>query len=341
MFYKNKVILAILIAICSIYPASTSVAKPSSAPFRWEAVKYKGHHYVTVRSLANFYYFTQVKRGKTIVLENKEHRMILNVGSKQCRLNGILFILSRAVTYHKGHYLFSRTDLNNLIDPTIRPYRNRKARPFNTVVIDAGHGGRDSGSSGYFNNEKFYTLKVARMLRDRLKKIGYRVVMTRDSDVYITLANRVKIANRYPHAIFICIHFNSGQSKAHGIETYTVSPVGIPHIGRSHQARDDHSVPGNMADSASVALATGVHSRVLMYLNNSRYGNFGALDRGIKHARFNVLSGIKIPAILIEGGFLSNRSEAAKINTYQYQKALADAIVRGITVYQHAIRSRR
>ena len=91
-------------------------------------------------------------------------------------------------------------------------------------------------------------------------------------------------------------------------------------------------------DSASIALATAVHSRALLYLNDVTYGNnFRIADRGIKRARFNVLTGIRIPAILVEGGFLSNRSEAGKVHSGAYQQTLANAIVRAVDVYRGSV----
>ncbi len=300
--------------------------------FRWEAVSYKGNNYVTLRSLKQFFNFQEKHEGKKIILEDRHFKITIKVGSKECYMNRVLFILSHAPTIHKGQVLISRTDLNTLIDPVIRPAFIKRARNFKTVVIDPGHGGKDPGSRGYYSDEKYYTLKVARLLRDMLQRKGYNVVMTRDSDVFISLANRVRIANRYPNAIFICIHFNSGQSKAHGIETFTISPVGVPHLGRSYRPGDSKAVPGNIMGSASIALATAVHSRTLMYLHK-----YNMADRGIKHARFNVLTGIKIPAILLEGGFLSNRTEATKIHSLTYQKALASGIVRAIDIYRSAI----
>jgi len=329
-FHAISFIFLTVFVFCLSSPQSEA-----QGAFRWEAVSYKGHDYVTLRSVTKFYYFKQTQQGKNIILEDAHFKITFKVGSKGCYMNRVLFILSHAPTTHKGRILISRTDLNNLIDPVIRPTFIKQAKNFKTVVIDAGHGGKDSGSSGYYSNEKVYTLKVARILRDMLQRKRYNVVMTRDSDVYISLANRVRIANRYPNAIFVCIHFNSGQSKAHGIETFTISPVGVPHLGRGHRPRDERAVPGNIMGSASVALATAVHSRTLMYLHR-----FNMADRGIKHARFNVLTGIKIPAILLEGGFLSNRTEATKIHSLTYQQTLASALVRAIDIYRGAINQR-
>ena len=223
-----------------------------------------------------------------------------------------------------------------------RPESIGNADRVQKVIIDAGHGGKDPGSLGPYDNEKVYTLKIARLVRDILQSKGYRVVMTRDSDVFVSLANRVNIANKYKNAIFISIHFNSSDNAgASGIETFTISPVGVPHMGRGVRAGDFQTVPGNVMDSASIMLATAVHSRSLLYLSNDRSrNNFRMNDRGIKRARFDVLTGIKIPAILFEGGFLSNRVEARKVHTPAYQQALADAIARAVDVYRTSITRR-
>ncbi|MCP5535151.1 MAG: N-acetylmuramoyl-L-alanine amidase [Akkermansiaceae bacterium] len=288
--------------------------------------------------MKSFYYFTKIKYGSVITLENSKVKMEIQPGTQQCRMNGVLFILSHPVISYNGRYLLSRTDLVKLVDPVMRPTYIRNAHTFNTVVVDAGHGGKDPGSRGFYSDEKVYTLKMARLVRDMLQKRGYKVVMTRDSDVFISLANRVSIANKYPGAIFVSIHFNSGNSRANGIETFTISPVGVPHMGRGVRSRDYNMVPGNIMDSASIALATAVHSRTLLYLNNPQYGNnFKIEDRGIKRARFNVLTGIKIPAVLFEGGFLSNRAEAAKVHSSAYQQTLAASIVRAIDVYKASV----
>lgn len=318
--------------------------------FKWETSKHKGADYVTLRSVKTFYFFDKITYGSSIVLyrskriqqgkKTVEVEMKFRSGSNSCVMNGVLFVLSHPVVKKSGRYLISRTDLVKLVDPVLRPSHIRNAKPFKTVVIDAGHGGSDSGSLGFYKvNEKYYTLKVARMIRDQLQKLGYRVVMTRDSDVFVSLANRVRIANKYPNAIFISIHFNSGgNSRANGIETFTISPVGVPHMGRGVRQGDFRMVPGNITDSASIALATAAHSRTLLYLNESKYGNnFKIEDRGIKRARFNVLTGIRIPAILLEGGFISNRTEARKIHSSAYQQTLAAAVVRAVNVYRKSI----
>ncbi|WP_227021489.1 N-acetylmuramoyl-L-alanine amidase family protein [Oceaniferula marina] len=341
MIVYHRAILPFFFTLFLLLTSSHTTRAQSS--FKWEAVTYKGQSCVTLRSLEKFYFFKRTIKSKTITLENAKVKMIIRSGSQECRMNNVLFKLSHPIVPYKGDYLLSRTDLSNIVDPVMRPTYIKQAPHFSTVIIDAGHGGRDPGTRGYFSHEKEYTLKVARLARDMLQKKGYRVVMTRNSDVYLSLANRVNIANRYaPNAIFISIHFNSGQSKANGIETFTISPIGVPHMGRGYRPRDSRAVPGNIMGSASVALATAVHSRTLMYLNNRQYGNnFNISDRGIKHARFNVLTGIKIPAILLEGGFLSNRAEAGKVHSNAYQVTMARALVRAVDVYRGSISRKR
>jgi len=338
MIRYQRAIPTLLIAVCILLSKGTRCLAQETSSHKWETVKYNGMDYVTIRSVKSFYGFEKIKYGAVITMENAKVKMEVRPKTQRCRMNGVLFILSEPVVAYNGRYLLSRTDLVKLVDPVLRPTYIRGARPFKTVVIDAGHGGKDPGSLGPYENEKVYTLKVAQLVRDMLQQRGYQVVMTRNSDVFISLANRVRIANKYPGAIFLSIHFNAGNSLANGIETFTISPVGVPHMGRGIRPRDYEMVPGNTMDSASIALATAVHSRSLLYLNNKSYGNnFRIEDRGIKRARYNVLTGIRIPAILLEGGFLTNRTEASKVNSSAYQKTLASAIVRAVDVYRDSI----
>ena len=336
MIQRHSVFLTIVLILCVSLSYVMSV--DAKDDFSWEQIKHNGQEYVSLRSLKTFYFFDKITFGSKITLENKSYKMIVKSGSQECRLNGVLFILSHPIVSKDGRYLLHYTDLVKLIDPVFRPASIPNANAFNSVVVDAGHGGHDSGAKGIFGSEKVYTLKLAKLLRDQLQARGYKVIMTRATDVFVSRSNRVAMANRFPNAIFISLHFNSAHSAAKGVETFTVSPVGVPHLGRGVRDGDYRSVPGNIADSASIALATAVHGRALLYLNDARNGNnFRMIDRGIKRARFDVLQGIKIPAVLFEGGFLSNREEAAKVNSLAFQKTLAAALVKAVDVYRGAI----
>jgi len=168
-----------------------------------------------------------------------------------------------------------------------------------TVVIDAGHGGHDRGGiPGQRIAEKDMTLDVAQRLRNVLAASGYRVVMSRDSDVFVSLPTRVAIANSYRNAIFVCIHFNATQrSGAGGIETYFYS-------------RD------------SLQLASAIHSYVA--------GGAPSSNRGVRRRGFYVLRKTNIPAVLVECGFLTNPTEAAYAGSASYRQKLAEEIAAGV-----------
>src|SRR5213596_3896650 len=168
-----------------------------------------------------------------------------------------------------------------------------------TVVIDAGHGGYDRGGiPGQRIAEKDMTLDVAQRLRNVLAASGYRVVMTRDSDVFVPLGGRVAIANSYRNAIFVCIHFNAtGRSGASGIETYFYSRASLP-------------------------LASAIHYYVT--------GGAPSANRGVRPRGYYVLRRTSIPAVLVECGFLTNPTEAAYAQSASYRQKLAEEIASGV-----------
>ena len=172
-------------------------------------------------------------------------------------------------------------------------------REFSTVVIDAGHGGFDRGGiPGQRVPEKVMALDVAQRLEKRLQQAGYRVIMTRDSDVFIPLGERVRIANSYRDAVFVCIHFNSAtRAGANGIETYYYS-------------------------NNSAALAAHIHRQVVSGTTSD--------NRGIRRRGYYVLRRTSIPAILVECGFLTNPTEAQLALESGYRQRLADRIADGV-----------
>src|SRR6266496_1688190 len=170
---------------------------------------------------------------------------------------------------------------------------------YTTVVIDPGHGGFDRGGiPGQQLPEKMMTLDVSLRLKPLLEKAGYKVVLTRDTDVFVPLGTRVAMANSYPNAIFVCIHFNSAtRSGANGIETYFYSTESAP-------------------------LAASIHSALV--------GGAPSDNRGVRRRGYFVLRRTTIPAVLIECGFLTNPTEAQYAQTNAYRQKLAEEIARGI-----------
>jgi N-acetylmuramoyl-L-alanine amidase len=179
------------------------------------------------------------------------------------------------------------------------PSVKNTTKTFTTVVVDAGHGGKDSGAyrrSG--PPEKMVTLDVAQRLERRLRESQIKTVMTRDSDVFIPLNDRVAMENTQKNAIFVSIHFNdSRKRKTHGFETYY-------HSG------------------ASFDLANRIQQKLITIPNSA--------NGGIHTANFRVLRLASCPAVLVECGYLSNRSEGNQARDSEYRELLADRIAEAI-----------
>lgn len=299
----------------------------------WDIAKIEGHEYVSVESVKQFYSFTKISRsGPSIVLENAKVEMKLNAGGNECLMNGVKFVFSNPVAMIGEKAYISRVDLAKLIDPVLRPNFIQNAGDFRTVILDAGHGGKDPGATNALGNESDYNLKVAGLVKSLLVAKGFKVVMSRQSDVYLSLQERVELANAVKEsAIYVSIHFNSGSRAARGIETFTLSPPGVSHYGSDWKATDNQTRAGNEHDSANIALATSVHGSILRRLGKNTF------DRGIKRARFSVLSGVRHPAILLEGGFMSHPYEARLIENETYRAAIAAGTVDAIGKYRFAV----
>ncbi len=324
------VVMAFAVAVPSAQAAPPGAAKSVSG---WDMAKIGNRDYVSVDSIRRFYQFAAIKRsGKSISLENPKVVMKLTVDGQECFMNGMKFVFSHPVMEQGGKAYVSRVDLSKLIDPVLRPNFIKNAGSFQTVILDAGHGGKDPGAINSLGTEASYNLILAEKTRMLLARKGFKVVMTRESDRYLTLQERVNIANSVrDSAIFISIHFNAGGRHARGIETFTLSPPGVSHYGRGLIASDLSARAGNQQDSANIALATAVHGSLLKRLGHVTF------DRGVKRARFTVLSGVRHPAILMEGGFMSHPYEARLIKDEKYQNALANGLVDAILKYRHAV----
>jgi N-acetylmuramoyl-L-alanine amidase len=176
---------------------------------------------------------------------------------------------------------------------------NDTSRSFGTVVVDAGHGGKDNGAYRRFGGaEKIATLDVAKRLERKLHESQIKTVMTRSTDVFIPLDERVAIENAQKNAIFVSIHFNDSRRRGiHGFETYY------------HSAN-------------SFDLAHRIQSKLITLPHSA--------NRGVHTANFRVLRLAKYPAVLVECGFLSNRLEGGEARDAEYREELADKIAEAI-----------
>ena len=179
------------------------------------------------------------------------------------------------------------------------------------IVVDAGHGGLDYGTKakGPYCVEKRVALETAKLVRKYLDQLGYRVVLTRSTDVFIPLWRRVQTANKRNCALFVSVHYNSSPTKsAHGIEVF--------YCDRKKAKK---------CSKASKKLANRVLKHVIHRTK--------AKSRGVKKGNFYVIRETKIPAILIEGGFISNYGERCKLKKNRYLDKIARGIADGVDQY--------
>lgn len=297
----------------------------------WTLLKYDGRDYVSLANIGVFYQLGPLQRtGNQLTLRTAGRSLRGEVGSAEFYLNNLKFILSYPVVDIGGHPSISRMDLTKLLEPVMRPSRIQNSAKVDTIILDPGHGGGDSGATCLFGNEKTFALDVALRARDMLRAAGFRVMMTRTTDRFVPLEERAAIASRFPAALFISIHFNSSGNGATGVETYTLAPRGVPSMAADGPALSDF-VPctGNARDAENIALACAAHATLVC--------NSAMFDRGIKRARFVVLRDSATPGVLIEGGFLSNPNDARRISTVLYRQQMAGSIVQAVQNYRNAV----
>lgn len=324
--------------------APKSSAKPSAAPSpspnqEWQVIKVGPRDYLSVDNIAKFYGLigNVDSTGKTVVLNNGRNMLQVSLDSREAIVNGIRNWLCFPVIAHDNKFLVSRIDLAKTIEPQLRPHMIQRSGKIQTVVLDPGHGGFDKGAASTFGNEKTYALDVARQLRPLLQAKGFKVVMTRETDVFIPLEVRARIANATKDSIFVSIHFNATGSNPHatGFEIFSLTPRGAP--STNDDALALHFVnmqAGSPMEAQSVELSTIVYHSMCGHF-------FEEFDRGIKRARFAVLRHTQIPAILVEGGFLSETGDAKRIADAAWRKQLADSICVGIEGYRALVEKKQ
>jgi N-acetylmuramoyl-L-alanine amidase len=243
-----------------------------------------------------------------------------------------------------------------LVLSAIPPGAALAEEPF-LVVIDPGHGGDHQGAVGPAGNaEKNLTLRIARRVADRCRKeLHARVVLTRDGDSDVELQDRVEMANRRRASLFLSIHLNSAADRAarrtaRGVETYFLSAdpsdasaealaerenLDQPVQHRSHRGEVDlilNDLSLNAAQADSSRLAYAVHQRLVEAT--------GEMDRGVHQAPFFVLTGARMPAVLLEVAFISNPDEERQLLSAAYQDRVAEAVVQGIRDFRRAVAPR-
>lgn len=282
----------------------------------------------------------QIKINEKIKVKDNLKSIFYDTNSNILTLNFKKSIYSPNIyLLKKKHNVFSRI----VIDFSI----NNKKRK--TIIIDPGHGGKDSGAVGIFKNlEKNITLKVGLMLKDKFEKeTNYKVILTRNKDFFIKLRNRTKIAKKNDADIFISLHADYNRNKnARGISLYTLSEKASDKEAAALARRENRSdliggvdLTTESSEVTSILLdltkrdTLNQSSHLVKFLIKSFKNEMNLLQRTHRSAGFAVLKSLDIPSVLIEMGYLSNKHDSKLLITESYQKKLSDKIVKAVINY--------
>jgi N-acetylmuramoyl-L-alanine amidase len=260
---------------------------------------------------------------RTYSVSSSNGIMVLAVGSHEANWNGVELLLGFAPEFIDGQLFAHGLDLQKNLQPLLC------APPLTfdsnlVIVIDPGHGGGNTGTKSVLDGrfEKEFTLDWAKRLKPLLEQEGWTVFLTRTNDTEISLPDRIAFAEAHQAGVFISLHFNSAapDTQQSGLETYCLTPTGMPsNLTRGYDDTVSQNFPDNYYDDQNLQLAMRLQSALLHAS--------GEEDRGVRRARFmGVLSGQHQPAILIEGGYLSNPHEAGKIESAEFRQKLAEAV---------------
>jgi len=263
-------------------------------------------------------------------LESANGVLDFTIKNQIARWNGFFIKLSFAPISDHGKPFIQGLDLKNTVIPLLA--NSHYELKNKTVAIDPGHGGAKPGAKAISNNhyEKEYTLDWALRVQSLLAKEGWRVILTRTNDSDIELTNRVAIADDAHAALFISLHFNSLTNQSglstyplkSGLSTYCLTPASMP-SNLVRGSEDTLFLPNNGFDTENLYWAMRLHQQLVRTAH--------PIDDGVQRARFlAVLKTQKRPAVLIEGGYLSNRKESELISTPAYRQKLAEAVAKAI-----------
>ncbi|MFA6078577.1 MAG: N-acetylmuramoyl-L-alanine amidase [Candidatus Omnitrophota bacterium] len=297
---------------------------------------------------------------RTATIE-KKGSIVLRAGSDKLLINGSEKKLDGPVLMQAGAVLvpisFVRNGLGSIVTapsytvsrPVETVQEHDKQVTINTIVIDPGHGGKDPGAIGRRMRlrEKHLTLALATRLKNELEKNGIRVIMTRYDDTFIPLPRRAEIANKSGADLFISVHINASRTRSlSGFECYYLSEA-TDDNARALEAFENESL--KLSDEAAISHSSGVDkalwdmtltenrresAALASHICGSVEDSFITRNRGIRTARFYVLKGTRMPAVLIEAAYLSNKNEEAKLSNSSHLDRMADVLAKGILKYR-------
>jgi N-acetylmuramoyl-L-alanine amidase len=289
-----------------------------------------GNDYIRLEDWARAAGFNMkwAKTAGTITLTNGSARLNLTVDARRAEIGGVNVWLCLPVVNRNGTLLLSAVDAGTMLEPVLFPQKS-EAR-LKTICLDPGHGGKDKGEVDGRHYEKKYAMLLAREVEKLLKQEGLQVILTRQDDDYVQLPERVLLARRQGADLFISLHYNSAPERAvGGLEVYCEAPAGMNSSGEGGGKGLHPAEPGNAHDRQNALLGYQILKALTAGLPLE--------DRGLKRSRFEVLREAGMPAVLVEGGFMSNPADAKNIYDTAFRKRMARAIVDGILAYKRTL----
>ncbi len=317
--------------LCLLWAGLLAVQAQSAAS-RSERLSFGGQPYVRLEDWARAEGF-QVRwiiPKEQVRLTSANATLSFWADSRRMSFNGVSVWLAGPIVMRNGSTYLASVDLATVILPLLHPARNLPGRPLRMICLDPGHGGKDPGNRERAQFEKRYPLLLAQELSDQLRSAGFKVFLTRTSDRFLDLPERVEIARRRKADLFLSLHFNSadgpGGASVKGSEVYCLTPPRTSSTNARGEGAQSGICPGNRFDSKNILLAHRIQRALLQRV--------GSEDRGVRRARFAVLRGADMPAVLIEGGFMTHPTESRQIYDPAHRRQMATAIVEGIRAYR-------
>lgn len=358
---KNKyliIILALLLAGC----ASQSASMKMDPALQREVISLNNAPYIPLTRICDVYDLDWKwdPYVKTATIERKG-KIVLMEGSRKMLVNGSEVELDRPVLQSRGTVYvptsFMRSGLSRIVDSLyaskpqglMPPEEASKKFTIRSIILDPGHGGKDPGAIGVrlHLKERNLTLAIAKKLRDELSSQGINVIMTRDTDTFIPLPRRTELANKAGADLFISVHINAARTRMlNGFECYYLSEA-TDDNARALEALENSSL--QLGDTAAATHSSGVDkalwdltltenrresATLASYICRSVEANMEIRNRGIRTAKFFVLKGTRMPAVLLEMGYISNIAEERKMSDGAYWDRMVDAIAKGIIRYK-------
>jgi N-acetylmuramoyl-L-alanine amidase len=294
-----------------------------------ERVPVAGADYVRLGEWAEKNGLTMVWRKKDdpIVVTNPAASLRFAVESTKAQINGVNVSLGLPVIHRGGVPWISLIDVEKTLQPILFPRKSR-AR-VQTIFVDAGHGGSDPGASSGTHLEKTYTLLLAQAVENLLQDRGFKVAMTRNGDDTVRVEERPGLAARADADLFVSLHYNRDAGAMRGVEVHYMAPAGMKSSNGGWGRGTEDAVPGNACDDRNVLLAYQVLKSITTALPVE--------DISVKHSHLFVLKEARMPAILIEGGYMSDPQDARQIYDAQFRQRMAQSIVNGIVAYKKAV----